>query len=65
MGTVIAWKGTHNEDWKAWAVFHREVSAYERARGNAGLSASHEQIACKYDRRDARAAKRQAKAARL
>lgn len=55
---TISWKGTHTEDWPAWATFHREVGAYEAKRGNRARAAKHEEIAQKYDRRAARAAKR-------
>jgi hypothetical protein len=62
MATTICWKGTHNEDWPAWATFHREVAAYEAGCGNRTKADKLEAIAQKYDRRAARAAKKSAKA---
>jgi hypothetical protein len=62
MATTICWKGTHNEDWPAWAAFHREMAAYEAGRGSRATAAKHEEIAQKYDRRALRAAKKTAKA---
>ena len=59
---MLSWKGTHTEDWPAWAAFHREVGAHEATCGHAALAAKHEEIAQKFDRRAARAAKRAAKA---
>jgi hypothetical protein len=58
----ICWKGTHTEDWASWAVFHREVAAHELANGRVVLAAKNEEIAKKYDAREARAAKKRAKA---
>ena len=58
----ICWKGTHTEDWASYAVFHREIAAHESARGETALAAAHEGIAKKYDAREARAAKKRAKA---
>jgi hypothetical protein len=63
MNDVICWKGTHTEDWPSWARFHRELAAHEAKRGNAPVAKKHEEIACKYDRRADRAAKKARKAA--
>jgi hypothetical protein len=60
----ISWKGTHNEDWASFAAFHREIAAHEAGRGQMALAAAHETVAKKYDAREARAAKKRAKAAK-
>ena len=56
----ICWKGTHTENWSAWAAFHREVGARQKSLGDAALASKHEEIAQKYDRRAVRAAKKAA-----
>jgi hypothetical protein len=58
----ICWKGNHKEDWSAWAAFHREVAARHRGGGQSDLADKNEEVAQKYDRRAARAAKKAAKA---